>query len=478
VNYTLDQSADVYQEMRPRVSARLVAASTMLELSGLALQEAITRELDENPALEADEITTCEVCGTPLQGSICPSCLRLQRQDLPQDGADGYGGDGDLESLAIRGPEDDEFDPLSTAAGRETLQERLLADLGTIMPREDKPIAIHLVGNLDERGYLACSCEEIADVLGADVARVEAVLAALQTLEPVGVGARDLRECLLIQIDHLALRGIHHPLVRPIVEEHLSILASRKLERIARLMRVPVEEVETAARFIREHLNPFPAQGHAGSEAIAEARATYTWPDVVIVQVEDQFAVEVIEARRLELRVASAYQQLARQGVDISDAEREHVKQFVTRAKLFVQNVAQRRQTIKKITDAIVKAQTDFLRHGIRHLKPLTRSQIAIAAGVDESTVSRATNGKNVLLPSGQVVSFDTFFTPALSIHDVIKEILANESRPMTDGEIAKELAGRGIHVARRTVAKYRAQIGVLPSILRPDPSRSQATAA
>jgi RNA polymerase sigma-54 factor len=473
VGYTLDQAGDVYQEMRPRVSARLVAASTMLELSGLALQEAITRELDENPALEADEISTCEVCGTPLQGSICPTCLRLQRAELPGDGADGYTSDGDFESIATRGPEDDEFDPLSTAAGRETLQERLIADLGSILPREDKPIATHLVGNLDERGYLACSVEEIADMLTVDVARVEAVLAALQTLEPVGVGARDLRECLLIQIDHLALRGIHHPLVRPIVDEHLSILASRKLERIARMMRVPIEEVETAARFIREHLNPFPAQGHAGTEAIAEARATYTWPDVVIVQIEEQFAVEVIEARRLELRVASAYQQLARQGLEITDAEREHVKQFVTRAKLFVQNIAQRRQTIKKITEAIVKAQTEFLKLGIRHLKPLTRSQIAIAAGVDESTVSRATNGKNVLLPSGQVVSFDTFFTPALSIHDVIKEILANESRPMTDGEIAKELARRDIHVARRTVAKYRAQIGVLPSILRPDPSRA-----
>ena len=147
----------------------------------------------------------------------------------------------------------------------------------------------------------------------------------------------------------------------------------------------------------------------------------------------------------------------------------------MTRAKLFIQNIAQRRQTIKKITEAIVKAQTDFLRNGIRHLKPLTRSQIATAAGVDESTVSRATNGKNVLLPAGQVVSFDTFFTPALSIHDVMREILANENRPMTDGEIAKELAKRDIHIARRTVAKYRAQIGILPSILRPDPITTAA---
>jgi RNA polymerase sigma-54 factor len=362
-----------------------------------------------------------------------------------------------------------------TVAGRLTLSERLLNELGAILPREDQRIAEALVGNLDERGYLACSIEEVADSCGVPLGRAEAVLSALQSLEPVGVGARDLRECLMIQVDHLKTIGIEHPLARVLVADHLSALASRKLERIAKLMRAPVEEVEEAARFVRAHLNPFPAQGHSGPEAIAEARANYTWPDVVIVEVDGRFVVEVIEAQRLELRVAAVYQQLARQAVELGDGEKEHVRTYVTRAKLFIQNIAQRRQTIKKITEAIVKAQTDFLRNGIRHLKPLTRSQIATAAGVDESTVSRATNGKNVLLPAGQVVSFDTFFTPALSIHDVMREILANENRPMTDGEIAKELAKRDIHIARRTVAKYRAQIGILPSILRPDPITTAA---
>jgi RNA polymerase sigma-54 factor len=475
LSYALDQSADVYQDMRPRVSARLVAASTMLELSALALQQAITQELNDNPALEAEEVLTCDTCGTPLQGSICPTCLRLQRADLPGDVSELR--DDDLASLSGKSGDDD-FDPLVTVAGRETLCERLINELGAILPREDRPIAEQLVGNLDERGYLACSLEEIADALGLELHRVEAVLSALQSLEPVGVGARDLRECLLIQIDHLVLRGIENPLVKAIVQDHWPLLATRKLDRIAKALHAKSEAVEEAARFIRAHLNPFPAQGHAGPEAIAEARANYTWPDVVIIAVDDKFVVEVIEAQRLELRVASVYQEAARTvqaGMDGGD--KEHVRQYVTRAKLFIQNIAQRRQTIKKITEAIVKAQLDFLRHGVRQLKPLTRSQIALAAGVDESTVSRATNGKNVLLPSGQVVSFDTFFTPALSVHDVMKEILANENRPMTDGEIARELERRGIHIARRTVAKYRAQIGILPSILRPDPAVAHAAA-
>src|SRR6266498_2284756 len=131
--------------MRPRVSARLVAASTMLELSGLALQEAITRELDENPALAAEEISTCEVCGTPLQGSICPTCLRLQRADLPGDGTESSR---DEEYGALASREDDDFDPLTTVAGRETLAERLMNELGAILPRADRRIAEGLVGNL------------------------------------------------------------------------------------------------------------------------------------------------------------------------------------------------------------------------------------------------------------------------------------------------------------------------------------------
>jgi RNA polymerase sigma-54 factor len=443
----------------------------MLVLTGMALHKAIAQELAENPAFEADEVAACPVCATPLQGSICPTCLRAQK--IERAGLDD-GWDAPADAVAGRAPEDD-FDPLSLAVGRETLAERLLRDLGVMLPRADAAIAEQLVWNLDRRGYLDVSVEEVAETQGADRGRVEAVLTALQSLEPVGVGARDLRECLLIQVDHLKTIGIEHPLARTLVADHLSALASRKLERIAKLMRAPIEEVEEAARFVRNHLNPFPAQGHAGPEAIAEARANYTWPDVVIVEVDGRFVVEVIEAQRLELRVAAVYQQLARQAVELGDGDKEHVRPYVTRAKLFIQNIAQRRQTIKKITEAIVKAQTDFLRNGIRHLKPLTRSQIATAAGVDESTVSRATNGKNVLLPNGQVVSFDTFFTPALSVHDVMREILANENRPMTDGEIAKELAKRDIHIARRTVAKYRAQIGILPSILRPDPITTAA---
>jgi RNA polymerase sigma-54 factor len=452
------------QEMRQRVSAHLVAASTMLGLTGLALHQAIVQELAENPAFEAEEVAACEACGAPLQGSICPTCLRGQKSEGlgPDDGWD-------QRADALAGGADDDFDPLSLAADRETLAERLLRDLGAILPRADRAIAAQLVWNLDRRGYLDLSLEEVADGQGVELARVEVVLAALQSLEPVGVGARDLRECLLIQVDHLASQDISCPLVREIVADHLAELGGRRLERIARALRARVEAVAEAAAFIRARLNPFPAQGHAGSEAIAEARAVYVMPDVAILAVDGRFEVEVIEARRFEMRVAGAYAELAQGRAGLGAEEQAHVRQYTSRAKLFIQNIAQRRATMRKVTAAIAMAQAEFLRDGVSALKPLTRSQIAQEVGLDESTVSRATNGKHVMLPSGQVVGFDTFFTPALAVHAAIRDILGAEGPAQTDGALGRALAARGIHIARRTVAKYRGQMGVLSSVLRPD---------
>jgi RNA polymerase sigma-54 factor len=459
------QDLDVNQEMRQKVSARLVAASTMLGLTGMALHEAIVQELAENPAFEAEEVAACPVCGTPLQGSICPTCLRSQKsEDLTRE--DGW----DERADAIAGgPSDDSFDPMSLAVDREPLAVRLLRDLGALLPRADAAIAEQLVWNLDGRGYLEVSVEEVAETQGADPGRVEAVLTALQSLEPVGVGARDLRECLLIQVDHLASRGIACPLVREVVADHLTELGGRRLERVARALRAPVEAVAQAADFIRARLNPFPAQGHAGPEAIAEARATYVMPDVAIVATDTGFEVEVIEARRFEMRVAGVYAELARDRAGLGAEEQAHVRQYTSRARLFIQNIALRRATMRKVTAAIADAQLEFLRDGTRALKPLTRSQIALTVGLDESTVSRATNGKHVLLPCGQVVGFDTFFTPALAIHAVMREILAEQGPAQTDGELVRALAERGIHIARRTVAKYRGQMGVLSSVLRPN---------
>jgi RNA polymerase sigma-54 factor len=465
MSYTLalEQTLDVQQEMRQHVSARLVATATMLGLSSLALQQAIERELSENPALEADEVAVCDVCGTPLRGSICPTCLRAQQPEI--DAADRWDGPSDTVNGAAV---DDGFDPMSVAVGHETLAERLLRDLGAMLPRADRAIAEQLVYSLDRRGYLAVSAEEVADSCATPLGRVEVVLSALQSLEPVGVGARDPRECLLIQVDYLASRGIACPLVREIVADHLADLGGRKLARIARRLRAPIAAVEDAATFVRQRLNPFPAHGHAGPEAMAEARSAHVMPDVAIVAVGGGFEVEVVEAGRFRMRVSATYAALARAGSGLGAPDQAHVRQYAARATLFLANIAQRRATMTRIARSIVGHQAAFLGAGDRELVPLTKSRLALAVGLDKSTVSRATRGKYALLPNGKVVSFDTFFTPALVTHAVMREILAERGPALGDEQLSVVLAARGIHIARRTVAKYRARMGVSVAALRP----------
>jgi RNA polymerase sigma-54 factor len=151
----------------------------------------------------------------------------------------------------------------------------------------------------------------------------------------------------------------------------------------------------------------------------------------------------------------------------LSGEEREHIRQYVQRAKLFIANISQRRQTLHKITWAIVEHQQDFLAHGIRYLQPLSRAAIAAKLGIHESTVSRATAAKHIMLPDGEIIPYSHFFTPSLSVKDVMKEIIDREPQSLTDAEIADRLAERGIQIARRTVAKYRSQLDILPSRLR-----------
>ncbi len=459
-----------------RVSPRLVAASYILELSSQELQQAIAQEIEENPAMELVEQASCQVCGGPLHGSICPNCLSQQKTqptDGEYDDSDDYWHD---RSLAA--PLDDDFDPMTQVASQMTLSERLLNDLRATVPHDDYPIAQYLVGSLNDNGYLQTSIEEVAYELSVSSERVEAVLAALHTLDPIGIGARNLRECLLIQLDFLEEEHAEvPPLARQIVEDHLTALAEHKYSRIAHALGATTEQIAEAGRFIRDRLNPFPARGGSSTDfGDGGAQSNHIMPDVIINRHDlpnggEAYDVDVVESKRFYLRVAPLYQRLTaeldRDPHRYSDDDRRHVKQYVSRAKLFIANINQRRQTMQKITEYIVEVQANFLRDGIRMLKPLTRAAVAAHLGMHESTVSRATAGKYVMLPNRKVIPFSDFFTASLSVMDVIKELIANEDVPKTDQEIADELGKRGITLARRTVAKYREQLNILPSSLR-----------
>jgi RNA polymerase sigma-54 factor len=462
-----------------KVSPRLVAMNHVLELSSMELQELINAELGENPALEMVDKPTCPRCGAALEGPVCQHCLQAQRRAAEEaaESADGdergvvrdrddyYYEEGP--SLSRRDPDED-FDPVVHVAAEMPLPERLLRELGAVLPIERMPIAEFLVGNLDERGFLECTVEDAARILEVDRDEVEAVLRELQQQEPVGIGARNLKECLLLQLDYLESQQITAPHVREIVAEHLEQLGEHKFSRIAQEMHISSAEVTAGAQFIKRHLNPFPAQG---MPAASGAASGYVLPDVIISRRDRGFEVDVVESKRFFLRINPLYRELMlrtqQEEAHLNESEKKHIQQYVSRARLFMANIDQRRQTLQRIVAYLVSCQGDFLDKGVRHLRPLTRAMVAAELGVHESTVSRATASKYVMLPSGEVVPISHFFTPSLSAKDVIRDMIEHESSPLTDEQIAEALAERGIEIARRTVAKYREQLGILPSILR-----------
>jgi RNA polymerase sigma-54 factor len=475
---TMELELDLGQEYTPnqslKVSPRLVAANYILELSSQELQQQIATELNENPALELVEIPTCRVCGTELQGSICPRCI--QRQKVGSNST--YGTDGhtysydDMSDSRGRTSDDEDFDPLTRVASEQTLAEKLLMDMGAALPDEDMPIAEYLVGSLDEKGYLAVKVEDVAYELSASADKVRAVLRVLQAQEPIGIGARNLRECLSIQIAHLEERGVSQSHAHEIVTQFLTELGEHKFGRIAHELKISQQEVAEVWEFVKSKLNPHPAHGFSPTNASdRDTRAMYIIPDVIISKGPDDFEVEVVESRRFVLRVNPMYTRLSadlhRSSAAMNPDEKRHVQQYVGRAKLFIANINQRRQTLFNITRCLVDQQRDFLEHGVRHLRPLSRAAVAQELGVHESTVSRATASKYVMLPTGEVIPYAHFFTPSLSVKDIMKEVIEKEGKPLTDSEIVERLKTRGIHIARRTVAKYRMQLAILPSSLR-----------
>jgi RNA polymerase sigma-54 factor len=470
----LTQEQALAQSQSMKVSPRLVAANYILELSSQELQHAIANELNDNPALELVEVPTCGVCGTELHGSICPRCIQRQKVSeaaLERDGQPRYASD-DLPEQRDRIPEDEEWDPLTRVASEQTLAERLLRDMGSVLPEEDVRIGEYLVYSLDEKGYLSVRPDEAAYELDVPLDRVRAVLRVLQAQEPVGIGARNLRECLLIQIDHLEERGLRQPYAREIVSQFLTELGEHKFGRIAHELKISTEEVEAVWEFVKQKLNPHPAHGFSETNSSdRDTRAMYIVPDVVIAQGPSGFEIEVVESRRFVLRVNPMYTRLSadlhRSNSSMSVDERKHVQQYVGRAKLFIANINQRRQTLHNITRCLVDKQREFLEKGVRHLKPLSRAAVAQELGVHESTVSRATASKYVMLPNGEVIPYSHFFTPSLSVKDILKEVIEKEGKPLTDSQIVERLKEKGIHIARRTVAKYRMQLAILPSSLR-----------
>jgi RNA polymerase sigma-54 factor len=468
-----------------RVSAKLITSSTILHLSADELERAVNQEQIENPALEVIESRICLLCGAPLYGQACTACGHFAQPTLssnesspndegpvevPWDGQQHFFEIGEMREIYDYGvvdADDDEYDPLASIPTGETLTEVLLQQLEALVTPDDAPIAEQLVGNLNERGYLEESVEEIAEQLQVPLERVEYVLSQLQTLEPLGIGARNLRECLLIQLSALSEQEVPHPLAWTVIDRYLNQLGRNQFQEIARQLRVPEQEVRQASQYIRNSLHPFPAHAYRADESSIHGGgdAAYVRPDVIIRRGESGFEVELIEEKRYHFRVTAGYstQPLRLDQGSGSDELQQYMHHCGDQARFFVDCIQRRWRSLKRVAELVVDYQREFLEKGVRYLRPLTRAEVATRLNLDEGTVSRAIANKYALLPNGRLLALADFFDGSLGVKDILHElIMAEEPRHrLSDEELARLLNARGIPMARRTVTKYREEMGI-----------------
>jgi RNA polymerase sigma-54 factor len=463
---SIELNQQLQQTLQVRVTPKQIAANAILAMSSVQLTEAIAAELDDNPALEMIEESTCPICGSYITGTHCTECLpKGAAGSAPESTDAGRVGEG------IAREDADELDPIARAEAEFTLSEHLIWNLRAILPSRLRPVAEYIVGALDENGFLTETDAAIADATGFAVEDVTTVADALRGIEPIGVGSRNVRESLLTQVDFLAEQGdvVVPAIVRSVIADHLNDLGERRFAQIAGVIGCRAEEVVEAWEFIKANLHPYPAAAFGAPSG--GARRPFLRPDVLIRVVDGQIEVEVVESRRFSLRVDATYARLSAglRSAEASEADRQHVREFVGRARFFIDNVNRRRATLQRIAECLVDRQREYLLHGVQHLVPLTRAEVGSVTGMHESTVSRATADKFVMLPTGEVVPFGHFFTASLGVKDQIKHLVEGEdpTNPYSDQDIAELLAAEGVAIARRTVAKYRDELHLLPARLR-----------
>jgi len=327
----------------------------------------------------------------------------------------------------------------------------------------------YIIESLDENGYMTLKKEEIADRFGAPVEKVEEVLDIIQGFDPPGVGAKDIRECLLIQ---LKLMGWIDDITKEIISNHIEDIAANRLGHIAKELGISVTEVQEISDLIKG-LEPKPGRQFASQAAIR-----YIIPDIVVERIDDEYVVTVNESSTPRLMVSSYYEKLLAESENDANLSK-YLSNRLNSAVWLIKSIEQRKQTIYNVVKAVVKFQKDFFDEGPKHLKTLTLRQVAEEVGIHESTVSRSINGKYMQTPRG-VFEIRYFFTSGIatggggsisskSIKAFIKEIMGNENpkAPYSDQDIVHLLEQRGIILSRRTVAKYRSEMQVLSSSKR-----------
>lgn len=447
----------------------LQQAIKLLPMSTLELADLLNQEMVENPLLE--EVPTEELQPAEQQQQAEKTAEEKAAADKPEawDDADYeyFFGDYLDDGYRPRTPQEvKELPPientLSTAA---SLTDHLMWQL-SLQTSDEKLIEIGsaIIGNLDDDGYLVASAEEIAAMGDWPVGEVEKALQHLQTFDPIGVCARDLQECLWLQIRHLGLEGTA---TEKIVTDHLRLLQNHQVPEIARKLGVAIDDLREHVEIIR-NLDPKPGSRYNPSQS------QYVIPDVYVIKAEDQYVAMLNEEGLPQLRISPVYRRLLdKSGVENSDETRAYVKDKFRSALWLIKSVDQRQKTIHKVATSIINFQREFLDHGIEHLRPLVLRDVANDIGMHESTVSRVVNNKYMHTPQG-VFELKFFFHSGISssygdnvssvtIKQRIRKIIENEDprKPLSDSKIVSILQKEGLMLARRTIAKYREELKI-----------------
>jgi RNA polymerase sigma-54 factor len=350
-----------------------------------------------------------------------------------------------------------------------SLQENLLEQMRfSDMTEEQKPIAEMIIGNIDDSGRLKANVDELAFSTNIPADKIIDVLKIVQGFHPPGVAARDLRECLMLQLER---SGREKTVEYRIVRDFMEALGKRKLPEIARGLALSVEQVQTALERIAQ------LEYDPGRDFLPD-NEHYISPEVFVQKVGDDYVVTTNNEQIPHLRISNHYKDLMSQA-DAQPEVREYIRDKIRAGKFLIKSLQQRQQTILNIGNEIVKRQRDFMDKGVAFLKPMTMVQVAEVVGVHETTVSRAVSSKYIDTPQG-IFEMKYFFTSGIkmesgagmsntSIKDMVAEMFAGENsgKPLSDQEVVKMLKDKGIPLARRTVAKYRAELNILPSNLR-----------
>lgn len=463
------------QELRPQVTAHLAQTMSLLEMPATEIRQKIRAELANNPALEIVEERHCPTCGRTLNSpGPCPVCSQAYDTQLdepivfissPDDFPSQFG------SRNSEGSSSREVSYDNLAPAFEDLAAYVLRQIAPEIEEDERLIAAHLLNNLNEDGLLDVPLEEISQFYHVPLSRVTRVAEIIKRADPVGVGASSPQEALLVQLEVLG-EDVKVPyLAEEAIRNGLKDLSKHSYKNLARELNTSFEQAQEIADFIRANLNPFPGRSSWGDHRQPAENTTraYHQPDIILKEVPNsskrRIMVEIISPFRGSLRISPIFKKAFKQA---PDEKSEAWAKDIESASLLIKCLQQRNHTMEQLMTELVTNQRNYILSGDpATLQPQTQAEMSEILEVHESTISRAVSEKSVQLPNRKIIPLKQFFDRSLPVRTVLLRLVENENTPLTDTELAEELADAGYNIARRTVAKYRAMEGILSSRMR-----------